>query len=128
MRRGNVDLKSRGTRLYYRGVGLSAAGVLLFLSGALQLSGLADLGAGKGVMATLAIGGAGCVMAGFAMMTAACCGLELDEREAAGLHVTSAAADQAITIRVRCRSCRALNDETATACEQCGDALLRPRT
>lgn len=121
MRLRNVDLKSRGTRLYYRGVGLSAFGVLLFLTGVLQLSGLADLGAGKVAMAALAIAGAGCVMAGFTMMTAACCGLELDECEAAGPH--TAAAEQRIAVRVRCRSCRALNDEAATACEQCGDAL-----
>ena len=122
MRIGNVDLKSRGTRLYYRGVGLSAVGVILFLTGVLQLSGLADLGAGKVVMAALAIGGAGCVMAGFAMMTAACCGLELDEREAAGAS-TPPTGGQAIAIRVRCRSCRALSDETAAACERCGEAL-----
>lgn len=123
MRLRNVDLKSRGTRLYYRGVGLSAFGVLLFLTGVLQLSGLADLGAGKAAMAALAIAGAGCVMAGFTMMTAACCGLELDKCEAAGPHTESAAAGQTIAVRVRCRSCRVLNDETATACEQCGDAL-----
>lgn len=123
MRIGNVDLKSRGTRLYYRGVGLSAVGVILFLTGVLQLSGLADLGAGKAVMAALAIGGAGCVMAGFAMMTAACCGLELNEGDPAAAYDTSGTAEQRIAIRIRCRACRALNGETASACESCGEAL-----
>ena len=121
MRVGKVDLRSRGTRLYYRGIGLSAAGVLLFLTGALQLSGLADLGAGKAAMAALAIAGAGCVMAGFVMMTAACCGL--DEDETCGSPSEASPAEQAVAVRVRCRSCRALNDEAATACEECGDAL-----
>jgi hypothetical protein len=123
MRLGRIDSAGRGTRLYYRGVGLSAVGVLLFLIAVLQLSGLADLGAGKAVMAALAIGGAGCVMCGFSMMTAACCGPELDDPASAGPHSEPAAAEQTIAVRVRCRSCRALNDEAAIACKQCGDAL-----
>lgn len=127
MRFRKITHANRGARLYYRGIALSAAGVLLFLTGLLQLSGLADFGAGGMAMAVLAISGAGLVMIGFGTMTAACCGLELAEGEMASPQsaelAPAAGYAEARIIKVRCRTCRALNDELATICEECGQAV-----
>ena len=123
MRFWKIDLASRGTQLYYRGVGLSAVGVLLFLIGVLALSGLVDFGAGGLAMAIVSIAGAGAVMIGFAVMTAACCGLDLKACEWETAGARREISEAAAIVRVRCRSCRALNEESAAACDQCGEAL-----
>ncbi len=49
---------------------------------------------------------------------------ERRRREAATdehVDATAAAADE--TVKVRCRACKALNDESASACEKCGAEL-----
>ena len=137
--------------LYYTGLGLTALGILLFLIG--FVSGIASFGEPLGMMDGLpgsfalpfvgiALAMAGGVMQHIGARGLAGSGLVLDPekaREDLGpyAHAAGGMVRDAVkgfreaageqppreVIKVRCPACRALNEETAKFCGQCGQAL-----
>lgn len=145
---GKRQISSGRKALYYGGMIVMVLGVLLFLSN-FFISPFAEIGFGRdpmGGMAFRGIGGMVLIVVGSMMMKigargAAGSGLVLDPDQAredlkpwaqtAGGLVKDALdevrpageAEPEPMVKVRCPHCRALNDEDAKYCKQCGKAL-----
>ena len=142
-----TQISSGRKALFYGGMLVALAGLALFLSVflafAANFGNFDDFGGQMTSQMVRAIGGMGLIMVGSAMMRigrrgAAGSGLLLDPEQAredlepwarmGGGIVNDALEEVDVlqkpvaeeTVKVRCRSCRQLNDEEAKYCDQCG--------
>ena len=149
--KNNPEISSGRKALYYLGLGLMALGFLLFLIGFVSLaSSFGDLsGMGfetpRGIslpfvgVVLVIVGG---VLRGVGARGLAGSGVLLDPRKARedlnpythaaggmvrdavkGFQEAAGSASPQEVVKLRCPSCRALNEENAKFCSQCGQAL-----